>query len=79
MAFSEETKQAAFRRAGGRCECGRLSCTVHKTFHCGVALASGSWHAHHKTAVASGGSDALSNCEVLCIPCHKQTSTYGAG
>jgi 5-methylcytosine-specific restriction endonuclease McrA len=78
MAFSEETKQAAYKRAGGRCECRRLACTVHKTVHCGAGpLASGDWHAHHKTAVASGGSDALSNCEVLCIPCHKQTQTYG--
>jgi 5-methylcytosine-specific restriction endonuclease McrA len=77
MAFLEATKQEAFRLAGGRCQCRRMSCTVHGTLSCGVALASGNWHAHHKTAVASGGSDALSNCEVLCIPCHKQTQTYG--
>jgi 5-methylcytosine-specific restriction endonuclease McrA len=78
MAFSEETKAAAFKRAGSRCECRRVSCNVHRTLACGVALSPGNWHAHHKTAVASGGSDALSNCEVLCIPCHKQTPTYGA-
>ena len=38
MAFSEATKQAAFIRAGGQCECDRLSCTVHKTLHCGASL-----------------------------------------
>jgi len=78
MAFSEETKQAALKRAGGRCECRRLACHVHATVYCGTTLVAGRWHAHHKTAVAAGGSDALSNCEALCIPCHKQTQTFGA-
>lgn len=77
MAFSEATKQAAFERAGGKCECRRLSCNVHTSVYCGVKLATGRWHAHHKTAVAAGGTDNLSNCEVLCIPCHEKTSTYG--
>jgi len=78
MAFSETTKQAAFDRAGGQCECRRLSCTVHKTVRCGTKLTAGRWHAHHVTAVAAGGSDSLSNCEALCIPCHEQTASYGA-
>jgi 5-methylcytosine-specific restriction endonuclease McrA len=77
MAFSETTKQAAFNRAGGQCECRRLSCNVHATLRCTTKLA-GRWHAHHRTAVASGGDDSLNNCEALCIPCHKQTETYGA-
>lgn len=78
MAFSEATKQAAFRRAGGQCECRRLSCTIHFTTRCQTKLTAGRWHAHHRTAVASGGEDSLSNCEALCIPCHEQTETYGA-
>ena len=77
MAFSEETKMAAFKRAGGQCECTRMSCTIHREYRCPTKLVNGRWHAHHKTAVASGGSDALSNCEALCIPCHEQTGTYG--
>lgn len=77
MAFSEATKQAAFNRAGGQCECDRLSCTVHRTIRCGARL-TGRWHAHHKTAVSSGGDDSLSNCQALCIPCHEQTQTYGS-
>jgi 5-methylcytosine-specific restriction endonuclease McrA len=76
MAFSEETKQAALKRAGGQCECARITCTVHATVRCPTKL-TGKWHAHHKTAVSSGGTDALSNCEALCIPCHEQTPTYG--
>jgi 5-methylcytosine-specific restriction endonuclease McrA len=78
MAFSEETKKAALKRSGGQCECTRILCTVHKTLYCTAKLVDGHWHAHHKTAVASGGSDALSNCQALCIPCHKQTQTYGS-
>ena len=78
MAFSEETKEAALKRAGGQCECRRSSCTVHNTVRCQTKLTEGRWHAHHKTAVSSGGDDSLSNCEALCIPCHKQTETYGA-
>ena len=78
MAFSEETKQAALKRAGGQCECDRLLCTVHASRRCTTKLVAGNWHAHHKTALASGGTDALSNCQALCIPCHKQTSTWGA-
>jgi 5-methylcytosine-specific restriction enzyme A len=78
MAFSEATKQAAFTRAGGQCECRRLSCNVHATMRCTTKLTAGRWHAHHVTAVASGGSDSLSNCQALCIPCHEKTQTYGA-
>lgn len=77
MAFSEETKQAAFKRAGGQCECRRYSCDKHTTIRCTTKLVAGRWHAHHKTAQSSGGSDALSNCEALCIPCHENTPTYG--
>jgi 5-methylcytosine-specific restriction protein A len=79
VAFNETTKQAALRRAGGQCECRRLSCSEHPaTYRCQTRLAAGRFHFHHKTAVASGGDDSLSNCEVLCIPCHERTQTYGA-
>jgi 5-methylcytosine-specific restriction endonuclease McrA len=77
MAFSEEVKQAAFRRAGGQCECSRFSCNVHASYRCTTKLTAGRWHAHHKTAVSAGGSDGLSNCEALCIPCHENTASYG--
>lgn len=77
MAFSEEVKRAAFSRAGGRCQCERLACTVHRTLKCDATLTGGRWHAHHKTASSVGGADTLSNCEVLCIPCHENTPSYG--
>ena len=75
MAFSQATKEAAWRRAGGRCECRRRTCS-HHVGRCNAVLRGG-WHAHHRVAVASGGSDALSNCEALCVRCHRNTQTYG--
>lgn len=69
MAFSEETKEKAFARAGYRCECERPSHTGH-TGRCAKSTTKSTGECHHKTAVASGGSDTLSNCEVVCKECH---------
>ncbi len=75
MAFPEGVASQAWTRAGGKCECRRSSCG--HMGRCNRALTARKWHAHHKVAVASGGSDNLSNCEALCIPCHENTRTYG--
>jgi len=81
MAFPDSVVVAAWKRSGGCCECTR---TTHgHAGRCGVRLVwgargsdkhPGGWEAHHVTA---GGPDTLSNCEILCIPCHKKTETYG--
>ncbi len=76
MAFSESDKAQILRNAGYKCECTRL-CSTHRGRRCNVALTASNSHAHHKTAVASGGKDVVSNGEALCIPCHKNTETYG--
>lgn len=81
MAFSEDTVRSAFVRAGGRCECERMSCGVHGTIWCGRELAwtnrgrygEGAWEANHRHRVESDGPDSLSNCEILCWPCHRGT------
>jgi 5-methylcytosine-specific restriction endonuclease McrA len=65
MAFSEETKKQALKNAGNKCQ------------KCGTPLTMSTAEAHHKTAVASGGSDAPSNCQILCHNCHVGTYTYG--
>jgi len=65
MAFSEETKKQALTNAGNKCE------------KCKTSLTMGTAEAHHKTSVEAGGSDALSNCQILCHNCHAQTHTYG--
>jgi 5-methylcytosine-specific restriction endonuclease McrA len=68
MAFSEATKEQALASAGNRCQCTRVS-HIHSG-RCNVTLTKSTAEGHHMTAVASGGSDALSNCEVLCHTCH---------
>jgi 5-methylcytosine-specific restriction endonuclease McrA len=81
MAFSDQTKDDAFRRSGGRCECTRQhvgAVAPHHGGRCPTTFSRyGNWEAHHKTSQYSGGSDALSNLEVLCTACHKLTQSYG--
>lgn len=71
MDFSDETKVQARRRAGVFCECTRKS-HKHPWGRCSAVLALVKVEYHHRTAVASGGSNALSNCEVLCASCHQR-------
>ena len=74
MAFSQETKDRAYRRAGGRCEC---ELTTHgHVGRCNAQLR-GEWHLHHRRAIASGGDDSLGNAVAMCVTCHRQTGTYG--
>ena len=84
MAFSQTVINEAWARAGGKCECTRQNCPEHSTPRCGKVLDPANqrvgmkWHAHHLTAQAAGGSDSLSNCQILCVECHEQTQSYGA-
>ncbi len=84
MAFPNSVVEQAWKRAGGKCECRRKICG-HGT-RCNKQLVwenrggegvRGAWEAHHVTAVSSGGSDTLSNCEILCQDCHKNTESFG--
>ena len=67
MAFSNEVVLAAWRRAGGRCECGQSNCG-HGPWRCSKVLnwnargndySYGGWEAHHKIPVLLGGPDTL--------------------
>ena len=81
--FPDTVVQQAWKRAGGKCECERVSCHNHSSIPHGKQLTWGArgndnhyggWEAHHKN---SSGPAIVSNCEILCIPCHKNTGTYG--
>ena len=72
MAFSDFVKQQALQNANHKCECKR---TTHG--HSGRCNSTTRLEAHHITALSSGGSDNLSNVEVLCHDCHTKTQTYG--
>lgn len=78
--FPLSVVQAAWTRAAGRCECKRVTCG--HSHRCNKPLqwnlrgseAAGGWESHH---VDSNGADTLSNCEILCQPCHKNTQSFG--
>ena len=72
MAFTQTTIDLALVRAGNRCQCMRTSHS-----HIGRCQSTRNLQAHHITALTSGGKDILSNCEILCFTCHKQTTTFG--
>jgi 5-methylcytosine-specific restriction endonuclease McrA len=82
MSFPQDVINAAWKRAGGRCECKR-QCPEHLGRRCNKELdpknnVSGKkWHAHHIVSQEAGGSDTLENCEILCIKCHENTQSYG--
>ena len=67
--FTEETVKEAWRRAEGRCElCNKQ--LVYKNRD--KDFEDTAWNAHHKITVADGGSASLSNCQILCLDCHKE-------
>jgi len=77
MAFSPEIKDQAYARSGGRCECERQNC-LHSG-RCQVRVKRHGKRAefHHRHAERLDGPDSLSNCEVLCLGCHRLTVTFG--
>lgn len=84
MAFSDSVVAQAWNRAGGKCECCRVThghgipCEKQLVWkNRGKDGERGAWEAHHKISVASGGTDTLPNCEIICVACHKGTGSYG--
>ena len=81
MAFSDDTVRQAWNRSGGKCECRRTTCG--HSGRCNKSLLWGSrgaeseygWEAHHVNSKDDDNS--LSNCEILCQRCHKNTQSYG--
>lgn len=57
--FTNPTKRDAFMRCAGKCE------------GCGFKLRSGEAHYDHITPTWLSGDNSLSNCQVLCIKCHR--------
>lgn len=72
MAVSKATREALRKRAGGRCECTMKVCS--HVGRCKTRLIGSKWHAHHRSRT---GPDTLGNLIALCVPCHKNTRTYG--
>jgi len=77
MTFPDSVIEDAWERAGDRCECRRRT-HGHRYVRCPKKLVfanrgrdgRGAWEAHH---LNSNGPDTLSNCQILCWPCHSMT------
>jgi len=73
MAFSDLVVVDTWEKAGGKCQkCRKQLCWENKGRE-----GRGCWEAHHKTSVSAGGSDGLSNCQILCFDCHSNTRSFG--
>ena len=71
--FSEETIQARWEYANGRCEkCGKRLDENKRGFEYG----GNGWTAHHYIARSKGGTGSFENCRILCNPCHGDTSSF---
>lgn len=64
--FTKETRRDALERAEMLCE-GLLSSGE----RCCANLKHKPFHFDHIVPAAIGGDNALQNCQVLCVPCHK--------
>lgn len=80
--FPDSVVRAAFRRARGQCECtgckgnkGRCSAVFNYDERSTSDDDTG-WQADH---IDPDGPPTLPNCRILCVPCHKNTPTYGVG
>jgi hypothetical protein len=80
--FDTETVRRRFDyNAEQQCECHR--CQLHNG-RCdrklrwemrSTAASDAGWQAHH---LDPDGGKSIVNCRVLCVPCHKETRSYGA-
>ena len=73
--FSRATKRAAWERCGGRCEGWILDDPNHfhgSGFVCCAPIDVGSFHYDHIDNVWTSQDNSLENCQVLCVPCHKE-------
>jgi 5-methylcytosine-specific restriction endonuclease McrA len=68
--FTKQTMRLALERAESLCE-GILSSGE----RCNAKLSIGKYHFDHVIPDAIGGDNSLTNCQVLCVACHKSKTT----
>jgi hypothetical protein len=78
MKFTKKTKDEAYERSGGRCECTRED-GLHPGRRCPERLKrkGKKTNFNHLHADRLSGADEPSNCEVICRRCHERTDSYG--
>ena len=75
MAITQATRDALYRRAGGKCECTMTVCSDHRAGARCPKMLRGPWEAHHRSRT---GGDGLGNLLAMCQLCHRNTRTYAA-
>lgn len=77
MTFPDNIVEEAWKRATGKCECrrsmhrhGDVRCYKELVFQNRGPEGDGRWETHH---VSASGGDVLTNCEILCWACHRET------
>lgn len=71
MSFPDNVRYFSMLRAENRCECRTNSCYCNKdiTGRCSNDF---NLETHHIIPVEEGGVDGISNCLILCKPCHEK-------
>lgn len=81
--FDTKTRAAAWERCGGRCE-GEVYVDdpMHYLFdtrRCNAPLDLGCFHYDHIDPDYISGRNDLDNCQVLCVPCHREKTALDQG
>ena len=74
LEFTKQTKQAAFKRSGGVCECGRVP-MLRRPEGCGVKLIDNGSFFEHVTQAAIKDDASIENCACLVRTCWRE-KTY---
>jgi hypothetical protein len=81
--FSDEVVRQAWGRSDGRCECSKnhpwhylKRCPQKMVWNDRRAEKITGWVAHYKISQVKGGSETLSNCQIICRRCLVATRTY---
>ena len=80
MPFPDFVIREALLRSRFQCECRRSTCGHTRGYYsdrCVTKITGGNFHAHHIIAESKNGPDNLVNCQILCVPCHQKTDSYG--
>ena len=68
-AVSDATRDAAFARAAGRCECTRV-CPTHARDRCRQVLVPGLWRIYSRKPIQTGAPETVTDYRAFCLTCY---------
>ena len=79
--FSRKTRRKAWERADGVCEglVFRPEIVGMEWVRCNAPLYYGCFHFDHVDPAWTSGRNDLANCQLLCLPCHKEKTVKDQG